>query len=130
MRLIDADRLLDRCVFYHLPNGRIAVPIIDVQHAPTVEPNPRWIPVTERMPEEDVAVLVSYRYKEGEGDTSHSNIAITSYGQMYFGGHKVGIQHWRAPFKYFHSNYEVVAWMPLPEPYRKEERDDKKAGCD
>jgi hypothetical protein len=37
MRLIDADRLLDRCIFYHLPNGDLVVPIIDVQHAPTVE---------------------------------------------------------------------------------------------
>ena len=37
MRLIDADGLLDECKFYHLPNGDLAVPIIDVQHAPTVE---------------------------------------------------------------------------------------------
>ena len=37
MRLIDADRLLDRCIFYHLPNGDLAVPIINVQHAPTVK---------------------------------------------------------------------------------------------
>ena len=48
MRLIDADRLLDRCVFYHLPNGRIAVPVIDVQHAPTVEPRMkgRWVKIS------------------------------------------------------------------------------------
>ena len=38
MRLIDADRLLDRCKFYHLKNGDLAVPIIDIQHAPTIEP--------------------------------------------------------------------------------------------
>ena len=94
-----------------------------VQVLPSAEPRPRWIPCGERLPEEDVNVLVSYRYKEGEGDTSHSNIAITSYGQMYFGGNKVGIYHWRAPFKYFHNNYEVIAWMPLPEPYREEEKD-------
>ena len=80
---------------------------------------PRWIPVTERLPEEDKEVLISYRYKEGEGDTSHSDIDITSYGQMYFGGQKVGrVKHWRAPFEYFESNYEVIAWMPLPEPYK------------
>lgn len=95
----------------------------DTEHpdgVPTIESRPRWIPVTERLPEEDVAVLVSYRYKEGEGDTSQLNINITSYGQMYFGGNKVEIHHWREPFKYFHNNYEVIAWMPLPEPYREE----------
>ena len=78
-----------------------------------------WIPVTERLPEEDKEVLISYRYKEGEGNTSHSKIDITSYGQMYFGGNKVGrVKHWRAPFEYFESNYEVIAWMPLPTPYK------------
>lgn len=80
---------------------------------------PRWIPVTEQLPEEDKEVLISYRYKEGEGDTSHIDIDITSYGQMYFGGQKIGrVKHWRAPFEYFESNYEVIAWMPLPEPYK------------
>lgn len=54
MRLIDADRLLDRCIFYHLPNGRVAVPVIDVQHAPTVEPRPRgeWLPDNRNYYEE------------------------------------------------------------------------------
>ena len=50
MRLIDADRLLDRCKFYHLPNGDLAVPIIDVQHAPTIEPERKrgeWIPCSD-----------------------------------------------------------------------------------
>lgn len=81
----------------------------------------RWIPVSE-LPEEDTDVLISYRYKEGEGDTSHVYIDITSYGDMYFGGRKVkGAKHWRQPFEYFTSNYEVVAWMPLPDPWKEEE---------
>lgn len=80
----------------------------------------QWIPCSERLPEEDKEVLISYRYKEGEGDTSHTYIDITTYGQMYFGGNKVGnYKHWRAPFEYFESNYEVVAWMLLPEPYKE-----------
>ena len=78
----------------------------------------QWIPCEERLPEEDTEVLISYRYKEGEGDTSHTYIDSTTYGQMYFGGNKGGdYKHWRAPFEYFESNYEVIAWMPLPKPY-------------
>ena len=40
MRLIDADRLLTdrmKSKYYHLPNGDTAIPIIDIEHAPTVE---------------------------------------------------------------------------------------------
>ena len=41
MRAIDADRLLtDRMKehYYYLPNGDIAIPIIDIEHAPTIDP--------------------------------------------------------------------------------------------
>lgn len=50
MRAIDADRLLtDRMKehYYHLPNGDIAIPIIDIEHAPTIVPERkrgRWMP--------------------------------------------------------------------------------------
>lgn len=40
MRLIDADRLLTERMMskhYHLPNGDVAVPIIEIEHAPTIE---------------------------------------------------------------------------------------------
>ena len=40
MRLIDADRLLSdrmKAMYYHLPNGDTAIPIIDIEHAPTVD---------------------------------------------------------------------------------------------
>ena len=45
MRLIDADRLLEERrlhLYYHLPNGDTAIPIIDIKHAPTVN-NPDLI---------------------------------------------------------------------------------------
>ena len=47
-RLIDADRLLSekmKSKYYHLPNGDIAIPLIDIEHAPTIEERKpgRWI---------------------------------------------------------------------------------------
>ena len=82
----------------------------------------QWIPCSEKLPEEDTEVLISYRYKEGEGDTDHVNIDITSYGTVCFGGREIHtLKEWRQPFDYFHANYEVIAWRPLPEPYRGEE---------
>lgn len=52
MRLIDADRLLTdkmKSKYYHLPNGDIAIPLIDIEHAPTIESERktgRWIKKT------------------------------------------------------------------------------------
>ena len=40
-RLVDADRLLSeymKRMYYHLPNGDTAIPIIDVENAPTIIP--------------------------------------------------------------------------------------------
>ena len=88
-----------------------------LEEVPTAKP--QWIPCGERLPEEDTEVLISYRYKEGEGDTDHVNIDITSYGTVCFGGREIHtLKEWRQPFDYFHANYEVIAWMPLPKPYK------------
>ena len=92
-----------------------------IERLPSAQPEQRWIPCSERLPEEDTEVLISYRYKEGEGDTDHVNIDITSYGTVCFGGREIHtLKEWRQPFDYFHANYEVIAWMPLPTPYREE----------
>lgn len=108
------DKIIDMAIERAIEKGDVIV-----RNMPSVQ---QWIPVTDGLPEEDTDVLISYRYKEGEGDTSHVYIDITSYGDMYFGGRKVkGAKHWRPPFEYFTSNYEVIAWMPLPEPWRGEE---------
>lgn len=40
MRPIDGDRLLSermKSKYYHLPNGDVAIPIIDIENAPTIE---------------------------------------------------------------------------------------------
>lgn len=79
--------------------------------------NDGWIPVEERLPEDDVEVLVTYADID---DKQYADITITSYGYAYLGGNKLDFKEWRSPFEYFKSNYKVIAWQPLPELYRPE----------
>jgi len=70
-----------------------------VIHAPTVEqPEQRWIPCSKRLPENRRYVLVTYQHEYGLIDHG-----ITWYGEAE---------------KKWDTSRNVVAWMPLPEPYR------------
>lgn len=82
-----------------------------------VHTNDGWIPVEERLPEDDVDVLVTYADID---DENYTDICITTYGYAYLGGNKLDFKEWRSPFEYFRSNYKVIAWQPRPEPYHSE----------
>lgn len=79
--------------------------------------NDGWILVEERFPEDNIDVLITYADLE---DKEETGIAITTYGYASFGGNRLDLKEWRSPFRYFKANYKVIAWKPLPEPYRKE----------
>ena len=78
MRLIDADRLLEERrihLYYHLPNGDTAIPIIDIEKAPTV---PHWIFVNELLPYEKERVVVYGSYPVyGAGGVVYRKNGIT-----------------------------------------------------
>ena len=59
-----------------------------------------WIPVSERLPEKGAQVLCCNKY----GSVFTSCITAKIKKSFYFGKH-----------------YDVIAWMPLPEPYRESE---------
>ena len=74
----------------------------------------RWIPVTERLPENDVDVLICIN----NGDVFVARrYTIHSYSGTYSG--------WNDAVKWWAPDDEdlVKAWMPLPEPYRPIEED-------
>ena len=67
----------------------------------------RWIPVTERLPEEDGVYIVTYKIP-------HEGKDIESFG--------VGVKHFIGRLKMWSMNdlSTPIAWMPLPEPYKGE----------
>lgn len=79
--------------------------------------NDGWISVEERLPEDDVNVLITYADID---DDQYVGIDITNYGYAYLGGNKLDYKEWRSPFEYFKTYYKVIAWRHLPEPYRPE----------
>ena len=60
-----------------------------------LEQEPRWIPVSERLPEENGYYLTTTMY------------------------HEVYCDYWEE--ERFNRTEAVIAWMPLPEPYREVE---------
>lgn len=66
---------------------------------------PKWIPVTERLPEEEMTVLI-----------------CASNGEIEFGQLTESGWEWLAESlsDYWTEAEEVIAWQPLPEPYRSE----------
>lgn len=61
----------------------------------------KWIPVSERLPEDNTDVIVCF----------YSGIVTEM--RYWENGNFQGI--------YEHTTKSIVAWMPLPEPYREEE---------
>ena len=61
---------------------------------------PHWIPVTERLPKEDGTYLVSGKWGSGKESVGDCEFSMED--------------------GYFQTawNFDVLAWMPLPEPYK------------
>ena len=137
MRLIDADKLVnslennlqsfEEMISEHgkgIAHGtRIALRRVEEQ--PTIapeNPQPQWIPVTERLPEcgehyesNDVLVSVDYRPDDPE-ETKDTFVSIDHVCFNCFEQGEFSIER-DNPYDTEPSPYFVTHWMPLPEPY-------------
>lgn len=82
--------------------------IYDIDYSP-------WIPCSERLPEEDGQYLITVKYKHVDGyDDIYAEHGEWADGRwdMFCFGHCGEVEN-------------IIAWMPLPEPYKKGEADGK-----
>ena len=75
---------------------------------PSAQPE-RWIPCSERLPNDDTEVIVSCTDDSGDSEFSY-----TTTGWHFKGLWVVGNER----------SYFVRAWMPLPEPYAERRTDE------
>lgn len=75
----------------------------------------RWIPCTERLPEDGDTYLVTIEYKD-----EVIGVDVASYSPVdgYIDKHWETFNDWKEDDD---SCYHVTAWMPLPEGYNAEE---------
>ena len=107
MRLIDADVLEPHEQLEPMGNGEYEyVEVVykdDIDDAPTIQ---KWIPVSERLPEDtSKPVLISGNYKRlgvYAVDIARYNGGMWQYDGFTF------------------PDCDILAWMPLPEPYKEE----------
>lgn len=89
-----------------------------LESLPSAEPEMKWIPVTEALPDEEKEVLVSVHF-DGYKD-KYTNYPPSDYVEIasYIDGVWSSIYD---DFKVMRRHHHIVAWMPTPEPYRGDE---------
>ena len=109
MRLIDAEMcrygFLERQALFDRNDFAQALGVIDRQ--PTIE-LPQWIPVTERLPKKYIGEWLCC--------DKYGNIFILRYENTTPNGDCVFC--YTDNDGYSVSGHDVVAWMPLPEPWK------------
>ena len=111
MRLIDADALLSnrmKSKYYHLKNGDVAIPLIDIEHAPTIG---GWISVRDRLPVRPPDVCGLHVYRQWYLVALESGAVLTL-------SYEFDEDRWQG------VGSPVTHWMPLPQAPEEVTRDE------
>ena len=101
-----------------------------IETLPSAQPEQRWIPCSERLPEFDVKVLAYVKNKDPEGRFNKDGIYTATLedkvpvhdpeGKRNFWGIPGYDSEWTVWSWSYFTETNVLAWMPLPEPWEGE----------
>ena len=122
MRLIDADALKRKSQKVATEAWKLRIKatvevilnqFIDyIDAAPTIKPEPQWIPCSERLPDDYTDVLVWFEYfRHGDYNCLYQTYGIGDYSTKY--------DSWMINHETGWHKLRVIAWMSLPEPYKE-----------
>ena len=144
MRLIDVDKLKKKVLMW-MPSDPcgiaekerpietdIAVSLMmEIEEAPTIEPEPHWIPCSERLPETHTEYVTENPWMQVSitEDTFQLSDPVLGYGKRKYhsNGDPMMSVVWYEDDGYGRTAWttapdcediDVLAWMPLPEPYK------------
>lgn len=136
MRPIDADALIETMRENAEGNegwyGDTWAFMRDVENAPTISAEPHWIPCEERLPDIAATYIVSGKMKysfEAEYEFFTDAADYVPYDEPH--NYKLGDKFYNYRFHTWNDwyegqdEYEILAWMPMPEPYVGEREDDE-----
>ena len=129
MRLIDGDALMETINRHCYPirhdmtsiePGMTRIGILQaIQEQPTIEPERtgKWIPCSERLPEERDAGILKKLGTSKRSDDVLITVDVKGERMTDVGCTYDGVWQWI--HKHAFPDWAVIAWMPLPEPYEE-----------
>ena len=125
-------------------DGDIRELLDELENLPPAQPEQKWIPCSERLPENRVSVIVCFREWQQYAKRYVYSIVVGWYARKH-SVHENVFSDWEADCEYdeiedeyyieegwyefttqgngdlmnWYINADVIAWMPLPEPYKE-----------
>lgn len=115
--------VVENCLHLWKPIGHELNELVETK----TEEKPRWIPVTERLPEEHDSIFAKFKgpeeWKKGIFAKVSDDVLVTikceDGEQEICTTAKTRDGEWKNDFLRAFRNAKVIAWMPFPEPYKE-----------
>ena len=135
MKPIDADVVIEKVMNYCKDDDGSCVEasadirelLDEIENLPTIQPEPSWIPVSERLPEDLAEVITTWvnrdplPYYEFMRDKPFTAVSVHYKSEWYWYSSTCADyleEYGRSDRDKVDKSIEIIAWMPLPKPYK------------